>query len=165
MADEIEDWDGLFNFVRFRFGEIGLTRDVAEKFIATLRKRFYNNWEMKNCYQGCSRQVTAVLNNLDPTSQIGSTELLESIVDGKISPDKLAYMNHMELSPGVWENDIKEIELRSNVVIEEVWTEEYECDKCGARKQTVTTAQLRSADEGQTLIITCVCNNRWYIYN
>lgn len=35
------------------------------------------------------------------------------------------------------------------------------CKKCGSREVTYTTVQLRSADEGSTVIYNCVCGNSY----
>ena len=43
-----------------------------------------------------------------------------------------------------------------------VYSDTYQCPKCGQRKTTYTQVQTRSADEGMTSFITCAaCKHRW----
>lgn len=39
------------------------------------------------------------------------------------------------------------------------------CPKCGREEVTYTTVQLRSADEGSTVIYNCKCGNSWHENN
>lgn len=42
---------------------------------------------------------------------------------------------------------------------------EEQCPKCGGEEVTYTTVQLRSADEGSTVIYNCKCGNTWQANN
>ncbi|PHH75530.1 hypothetical protein CDD82_4407 [Ophiocordyceps australis] len=39
------------------------------------------------------------------------------------------------------------------------------CPKCGGSEVKYTAVQLRSADEGSTIIYTCACGNSWHENN
>lgn len=161
----MEDWESLYDFFRIRLVEIGIKNDYIELLIDALHDKYHENWTMQDCFAGCSEKITQILNGLDETSSVGRTELYDDVVAGKILPDELICMSHIEMCPEVWKDDIEEIALRENVVYNEEWTGEYECEKCHKREQQVTLVQLRSADEGQTAIIICKCGHRWMFHN
>jgi DNA-directed RNA polymerase subunit M/transcription elongation factor TFIIS len=161
----MEDWDSLYDFFRIRLIEIGINNDYIEALVDTLNEKYYDNWTLQDCFASCSEKITQLLNGLDPTSSVGREELRNDVTSGKITPEELISMSHIEMCPDVWKDDVKEIDLRENVVYNEEWTEEYECEKCHQRKQQVTLVQLRSADEGQTAIIICKCGHRWMFHN
>lgn len=160
-----DKWGELLGFAKRRLGEIGISDDNVKKITDGLRARFVGNYTYHDNYESCKQHISLMLNNLDPESHLGSRRLLDTVNAGKLDASRLAYFGRMDMQPDVWKNDLKEIEERSKIAVEVVWTSQYVCEMCGKQQQQVKLQQLRSIDEGQTLIIRCICNHEWYVYN
>ena len=74
-------------------------------------------------------------------------------------------MTCYEIFPEHWENIIAEKKKKDAMMCEiDVGqaTNQFRCGKCGGNKTTYYTMQTRSADEGETIFITCLtCGKRW----
>lgn len=92
--------------------------------------------------------------------------LVEKIVDESFDIKSIGSAKSSELCPAKTKKIRDEIEKRKRQKIIKKYSTQHECFKCGGRKTTEVEIQLRSLDEGSTLIITCEvenCGNVWKI--
>jgi DNA-directed RNA polymerase subunit M/transcription elongation factor TFIIS len=104
--------------------------------------------------------------NLELTEEPHSKELVKRIINGDIDVKKIASMTAKQLHPHRFKEIYNEINLRKKQKVVKKISTQHECFKCGGRKTTETELQLRSLDEGSTLIIKCEmsnCENTWRI--
>ena len=91
--------------------------------------------------------------------------IIESIYNGEIKPQLVAFMTHQELCPEKWEEYIRLKIIRDKNKFEqniEANTDSFTCRKCRSNKCSYYQLQTRSADEPMTSFITCItCGNRW----
>ena len=78
----------------------------------------------------------------------------------------IAGKSHIELNPDKWEVHVKRREMNNKRVDvqQEQTTDQFRCGKCKQNKCTYYGIQIRSADEPETIFITCVnpgCGNKW----
>jgi DNA-directed RNA polymerase subunit M/transcription elongation factor TFIIS len=94
----------------------------------------------------------------------GSDYLVKKIIDGSIDVYSIGKMKSRELRPSKTREIYDDIEKRKQQKVVKKYSTQHECFKCHGRKTTEVELQLRSLDEGSTLIITCEmdnCNNVW----
>ena len=109
-----------------------------------------------------------IVDNLDATNYIGNDYLYKAILSGEVLPEDVPEMSPDKMFPKIWTDYNKKFQqkvleatkdLESNSVL-------YKCGKCGNNKTYVEQKQIRSQDEGMTIIITCCisgCGNKWRI--
>jgi DNA-directed RNA polymerase subunit M/transcription elongation factor TFIIS len=105
-----------------------------------------------------------MIRNLDPNSSVSSTWLLNKLIDGEITPEKMVEMDRKDFCPDKWEKikDERRKEIKMVSENKEVTTDMYKCRKCGNKKCTYYQLQIRSIDEPMTTFITCiVCGKKW----
>lgn len=107
----------------------------------------------------CSR----VSKNLDINSEVLDTYLIDSIISKDIDINKLGGMSSDDMSKK--NETIKEqLNNRRGQKIKQKTTSMYRCRNCGNRQCTIRHQQMRSLDEGTTLILNCVtCGFRFMI--
>lgn len=107
----------------------------------------------------CSR----VTKNLDPSSEVRSEWLINKVIHGDVNIDRIGWMSSEELTDKTM--DIKQsIELRRSQKLVYKTSSLYACRNCKARACTVRTQQMRSLDEGFTIIATCtICGFRFML--
>jgi len=96
----------------------------------------------------------------------GSDYLIKQILANDYNINNIAKLSSRELRPDRSDKIHEEIEKRRQQKINKKISAQHECFKCGGRKTTETEVQMRSLDEGSTLIIRCEmenCNNVWKI--
>lgn len=116
-------------------------------------------------YEGLMRTV---LNNLDKNSYVKNTDLIDKVTNNILTPKNIVQMatecpqslcpeKHQEIF-----NDIeKQEDARYNSISIPI-SSEYTCKKCKSNRCIVNLAQLRSADESMSTLITCIdCGNKW----
>ncbi|ARF09785.1 transcription elongation factor TFIIS [Indivirus ILV1] len=124
--------------------EFTLVYSLMKNYIKTILPAIYND------------KVNDLLRNLDPNNSIGNNKLRDSINNGEIEPQRVAFLTPQELHPDRWELLIKKNKLREEKKKNMATTDIYQCYKCKGRRCTMTELQLRSADEPMTKIITCL---------
>jgi len=78
--------------------------------------------------------------------------------DDSVSPRDLVALPAWELRPDMWRREI----AVDAVKLESIPDGSVRCRKCGSKKTTWTTKQLRSADEPATAFFTCFgCGRHW----
>ena len=97
---------------------------------------------------------------------VGSEYLIDRILKNQIDPYHIATMKSHELRPAKTKDIYDTIEKRKQQRVVKKYSTQHECRKCGGRKTTEIELQIRSLDEGSTVIITCEmenCSNVWSI--
>ena len=94
-----------------------------------------------------------------------SKGLGEMIQRGDVAPDQVGFMTHQEMNRDRWHETIarkiKKDQAKYNTKVQAMTTL-YTCRKCKGNKTTFFEAQIRSADEGSTIFITCIeCSANW----
>lgn len=129
------------------------------------KKNVSRNWQNIN-FQSLYNIITyRVQKNLlwskdDP----GSEYLIESITKGEFDVNNIGKIKSRYLRPSKTQSIYDDIERRKQQKVKKKYSTQHECFKCGGRKTTEVELQLRSLDEGSTLIITCEmdnCSNVW----
>lgn len=119
----------------------------------------WNN-DFINLYKNIVRRV---LKNIDPTSEVGSTYLLDSIKNGEISPISIGSMHPNSLCPQRNINIINYTDKQRNEIIKKKVSNLYKCPKCRTNNSTVEEVQCRALDEGTNTRITCMTCGWKYI--
>lgn len=110
-------------------------------------------------------RITRITKNLDIQSEVGDDYLVTAIIDGKIDIPSISKLLPEELSPSKNSKLIEELTARRTQKISIKVSTMYRCPQkgCGKNETTVRSAQMRSLDEGETLIITCIfCSHKWF---
>ena len=129
------------------------------------KKKIVRKWSNKTFVQIYINRFRSVYSNIHPKSKICNKTLLKKLKNKKLSPKKLAFMSHQEMSPKKWK-ELIEAKIKRDKNLTEVdmsaATDEFKCYKCQKRLCTYYQLQTRSADEPMTTFITCLnCGNRW----
>lgn len=155
-----------------------LPSEEQESYIRRIERSCYNqacniagrenvprNWENNNFLSLYSIITYRVQKNLlwsknDP----GSEYLIDLITKGGFDVRNIGKAKSNVLRPEKSKKIYEGIEMRKQQKIKKKYSTQHECFKCGGRKTTEVELQLRSLDEGSTLIITCEmdnCSNQW----
>lgn len=122
----------------------------------------WDNLYFQDIYKSKLKQMCA---NLIPNSYIKNKNLLIKLKNKEFLPHEIVFMSPEKLFPERWEKIIQEKNKRDAVISEidfGLATNQFTCVKCKGNKTTYYTMQTRSADEAETIFITCLqCNRRW----
>tara|TARA_Y100000389_G_scaffold40753_1_gene35321 strand:+ start:141 stop:662 length:522 start_codon:yes stop_codon:yes gene_type:complete len=129
------------------------------------KKRFQLcNWDNQiftEIYKNKMKQICA---NLLPKSYINNVNLLTKLKNKEMLPHEVAFYSPCELFPECWDKIIQEKKKRDSMLSEIDFgqaTNQFKCSRCKNNKTTYYTAQTRSADEPETIFITCLtCGKR-----
>lgn len=125
-------------------------------------RRVWENPEFQTLYDISARRT---LTNLDNTSYIGNTRLVERLRDGEFVPHDIPFMLYSDLYPEKWGNMIEMAIKREAKMLEvdkSMATDMFRCTRCGKRQCTYYEMQTRSADEPMTQFIRCLnCGKQW----
>ena len=90
---------------------------------------------------------------------------LDRIISGELSPKDAVFMTHQEMDEARWVDKMEHKKiLDANRYTENMAasTTLFTCSKCKSNRCTFYSLQIRSADEGETIFITCMdCGKRW----
>tara|TARA_E500000178_G_scaffold297366_1_gene304058 strand:- start:775 stop:1296 length:522 start_codon:yes stop_codon:yes gene_type:complete len=96
---------------------------------------------------------------------LSNKDLYNKLKSKNFKAHELAFMNHQDLRPDLWDNllNIKKIRDENKFTPKlEASTDDFTCFKCKSKKCTFYQLQTRSADEPMTTFVTCLeCGNRW----
>jgi transcription elongation factor S-II len=94
-----------------------------------------------------------------------NSNILSQIKSKELAPHAFVFMTHQEMNPNRWKEliDKKSIidanKYNNNVVAN---TDMFTCSKCKSKQCTYYSLQTRSADESETIFITCCnCGRHW----
>lgn len=113
--------------------------------------------------------IRSLLTNCDPDSYIKNYELIQLLCSKSINTQVVSqYVTEMPyaLFRGKNQEIIDYIEKQENTTYNHdiIGDSQFKCRKCKKRKCNVTLAQLRSADEPMSVLITCTsCGHNWRI--
>jgi transcription elongation factor S-II len=106
-----------------------------------------------------------IIGNLNGSSYIKNTRLIQRLKAGEFTYDELALKNYYELYPESWKELSDQLIMREQKLLEGnkgMATDQFKCHGCGKRECTYYEMQTRSADEPMTIFITCLnCGKRW----
>jgi DNA-directed RNA polymerase subunit M/transcription elongation factor TFIIS len=132
--------------------------DADAKFVV----KHFDNTLFQVCYTSAARRLVV---NLDPTTYIHNTHLLQKIKQKDLQIEHLATMSVMDYAPSLYSGLHDRMLLREQRQLEgnkAMATDMFKCNRCGKRETTFYELQTRSADEPMTKFITCVnCGKRW----
>lgn len=121
------------------------------------------NFENKVFEQLYRTLITRITKALDHTSEVGDEHLASCILDGTFNPSKISWLKDYEISPINNQHLIDEFMKRLNTKGTVKTSKLYRCRSCGKRECTVRSVQMRSLDEGESLVITCCfCGYKWF---
>lgn len=155
-----------------------LSEIIQDKYITeNLEKGIFNYtiWCAKKRHQICvwdndtfvaiyRNKLKQICANLIPTSYVKNPTLLTRLKNGEMLPHEIAFYTPCELFPECWDKIIQEKKKRDSMVSEIDFgqaTNQFTCARCKGTKSTYYTMQTRSADEAETVFITCLtCGRR-----
>ncbi len=141
--------------------QIDIIKKIEQKIYAqTMEKGISQNirisWQSENftnLYNVLSYKITS---NLDSDSIIGSSYLLDKLMDGQIEPEKIAEMDSLELCPDKHIDIIEKINNRKETEIEYRFSKFVACKICKKYTCVERFVQKRSLDEAKTAVYDCV---------
>ena len=119
-ADQLDFERGIYNFT---------VEDSKRRIVHSV----WENPEFTQLYLIHARRTIA---NLDPTSYINNTRLLERFRDGEFRPHDIAFMNYSDLFPEKWGAMIELAIKREAKMLEvdkSMATDMFKCSRCGKR--------------------------------
>ena len=132
--------------------------DAKTKFVV----KHFENSLFQVCYMNAARRL---ISNLDPSSYVKNSSLLEKINQGVITLDEIATMRVLDYCPELYADLRNRMALREKHLLEgnkAMATDMFKCGQCHKRETTYYELQTRSADEPMTKFINCLnCGNRW----
>jgi DNA-directed RNA polymerase subunit M/transcription elongation factor TFIIS len=129
------------------------------------RRIVHSVWENPEFTQLYLIHARRTIANIDPTSYINNTRLIERFRDGEFRPHDVAFMNYSDLFPEKWGAMIELAIKREAKMLEvdkSMATDMFKCSRCGKRQCTYYEMQTRSADEPMTQFVRCLnCGKQW----
>lgn len=109
-------------------------------------------------------KLKQICSNLIPNSYVKNKSLIRRLKDKEMLPHEVAFYTPCQLFPECWEKIIQEKRKKDSMLSEIDFgqaTNQFTCSRCKGNKTTYYTAQTRSADEPETIFITCLtCGKR-----
>lgn len=108
-------------------------------------------------------KVTRVTKNLDFSSEVGDEHLATCLLNGLIDPATVSKLDNKDLSPLHNLKLLETLNIRLNQKITLKTSSLYKCRQCGHKETTIRSVQMRSLDEGESLILDCIfCGYKWF---
>lgn len=145
---------------------IALERGVYNTALAEAKdhgvRRHWDNPDFVTIYKTIARRTVT---NVDPTTYVGNTRLLERLKEGEFAAEAVAAMTHRELYPEHWQA-LADEQLKRETTLLEGSNEEcsgmFKCKRCHKDRTRYWEMQTRSADEPMTIFIRCLnCGKEW----
>ena len=154
---------------------ISISKDKQESIVRKLERSCYNyvvtlclehgmmsNFNSAYFINNYSLISSKILLNLDNSSSLNSTYLLNRVLSGEINPETIAQLSSEDLCPEANKKYREAINLRRNLKNIRKVSKAHKCRKCGKNETTMIEIQMRSADEAATFSIECEhCGTRW----
>jgi len=121
--------------------------------------RLFTNDKFRARYSAtCAR----VLLNLNSASSLGSTYLINAVINGTIDANDVGSMSSAELCPEANQAQRDMINARQNQRAIQKVSRKYECGKCHKKETTIEQYQARGSDESSNESIVCInCGHFW----
>ncbi len=120
------------------------------------------NWVNNDFVYIYSSIFYKIVENIDPSSSVGSRYMIDKIIKQDINLKKIAVMDSTELCPEKNEMLLKEKRIRIGKKIKYKTTKRFPCPNCKERRAQSKQVQLRSFDEGYNTSLTCInCGHKW----
>jgi len=121
----------------------------------------------KNMYVTKAKSIIA---NIRPENEYLSNGILRNmLMCGKVKIEEIPYLKPEEIRPDVWDKVIEEgkkydSNLDDEFVKKSTKTDMFYCPKCKKNETSYYTMQCRSADESESVFISCLnCSHQWRI--
>jgi transcription elongation factor S-II len=124
---------------------------------AQMRKEV-KKWENPRFVQLYNDRLWTIFVNLK------NKNILQSIHNDELLPQTFAFMTHQEMDPDHWKEllDKKRMLDQNSDTTLVANTDMFTCSKCKSKNCNYYTMQTRSADEPETIFITCIdCGKHW----
>jgi DNA-directed RNA polymerase subunit M/transcription elongation factor TFIIS len=122
----------------------------------------WDNLLFREIYISKLRQICG---NLSRKSYINNVNIVQRLESDEFLPHEIAFMTCYELSPEHWKTTIADKEKKDSMMCEIDFgqaTTQFWCQRCKKNQTTYYAMQTRSADESETIFITCLnCGKRW----
>jgi len=142
--------------------EIGIFNCSLEEATRRSVRRVWENPGFQILYSIVARRT---ISNLDSTSYVQNTRLVERLKDGEFLPHEVPFMSYSDMYPEKWGDRIEMATKREAKMLEvdkSMATDMFRCTRCGKRQCTYYEMQTRSADEPMTQFIRCLnCSKQW----
>lgn len=108
-------------------------------------------------------RMMRITKNLDHESEVGDEYLATGLLSGTIDACTVSKLDNKELSPQSNEKFFDELNQRLNQKVSVKTSTLYRCRQCGKKETTIRSVQMRSLDEGESLVICCqYCGYKWF---
>jgi DNA-directed RNA polymerase subunit M/transcription elongation factor TFIIS len=163
VIDIIQKQTGLHELVvkDLEIGIFNWSLDFADRYHVS---RSWKEKRFVHIYKGKARSVLA---NLDKTSYLQNTTLIDRLLDKEFVPHDISFMKPDNTFPEKW-NDLMDLKykMEQNMLNDKqvAKTDQFKCFKCKKNECSYYELQVRSADESMTIFVTCLnCGNKWRI--
>lgn len=122
-------------------------------------KKIVKKWENPLFLQLYTDRLFSIYMNMK------NEKILQSLKSKELLPVTFAFMTHQEMNPEHWKELLEKKRLidkskyNTDLVAN---TDMFTCSRCKSKKCNYYTLQTRSADEPETIFITCLdCGRNW----
>jgi DNA-directed RNA polymerase subunit M/transcription elongation factor TFIIS len=156
----------LFNVIQDDYIVTNLERGIYNYSIWRANSRNQPcSWESINFRDIYTNKLKHIYANLCPDNYVRNPNLLHRLKNKEMLPHEIAFASPCELFPEHWDTIIrekKERDAKSYEIDLGQATNQFTCGRCKGTKTTYYTMQTRSADEAETVFVTCLmCGKRW----
>ena len=129
------------------------------------QNKIIKNWKNHRFSKIYVEKARSVLSNINKESYVQNDRLVKRLEENEFAPHEIAFMKPVNTFPERWKDTVdaflKKYENayeRKDVTISSL----FRCGKCKKKECTYYSMQTRSADEGETVFVSCLaCGNRW----
>lgn len=108
-----------------------------------------------------------ILTNLNKNNYVGNKSMIENVINKTWDAKEIitrTKTSPYELYPDMNKEILEEFKQREDIAYNKDFaiSSTYTCKNCKSNKCIVSQAQIKSADESMTTMVTCLnCNNKW----